>query len=95
MCEPPLFATASNSWIEIGRRTLGVLAPADLDELLDVGNFGRHLEGNVSTSRVVRIVKFERPPKANEMICGRILLRLDARASKGLTASVAASGLVG
>ena len=27
-----------------GRRTLGILAPADLDELLDVGNFGRHLD---------------------------------------------------
>ena len=29
---------------ENGRRTLGILAPADLDELLDVGNFGRHLD---------------------------------------------------
>jgi hypothetical protein len=31
-----------------GRRTLSILAPADLDELLDVGNFGRHLGGYVS-----------------------------------------------
>lgn len=28
-----------------GKRTLGVLAAADLDELLDVGNFGRHFGG--------------------------------------------------
>jgi hypothetical protein len=34
--------------IECGRvvqRTPGILAPADLDELLDVGNFGRHFDG--------------------------------------------------
>lgn len=29
---------------KISRRTAGILAPADLDELLDVGNFGRHLD---------------------------------------------------
>lgn len=28
-----------------GRRTLGILAAADLDELLDVGDFGRHFGG--------------------------------------------------
>jgi hypothetical protein len=28
---------------EIVTRTLGILAPADLDELLDIGDFGRHL----------------------------------------------------
>lgn len=27
--------------------TLGILAPADLDELLDIGDFGRHLDGVV------------------------------------------------
>jgi hypothetical protein len=26
-------------------RTLGILAPADLDELLDVADFGRHFGG--------------------------------------------------
>jgi hypothetical protein len=26
----------------ICRRTLSILAPADLDELLDIGDFGRH-----------------------------------------------------
>ena len=41
----------SHTGFEIGRRTLGILAPADFDELLNVGNFGRHLDGNVSTSR--------------------------------------------
>jgi hypothetical protein len=25
--------------------TLGILPPADLNELLDIGDFGRHLEG--------------------------------------------------
>lgn len=27
-----------------GERTLSILAPADLDELLDIGDFGRHLD---------------------------------------------------
>jgi hypothetical protein len=84
------FYDRSHSHIEIGRRTLGILAPADLDELLNVGNFGRHLDGNVSTSREVRIVKFERS-RSSKLIC----VSLDARATKGLPASVAASGLVG
>jgi hypothetical protein len=26
-------------------RTLGILAPADLDELLDIADFGRHFDG--------------------------------------------------
>ena len=42
-----------------GRRTLGILAPADLDELLDVGNFGRHLDDLcVDGSLEFGIVKF-------------------------------------
>jgi hypothetical protein len=32
-------------------RTLGVLAAADLDELLDIGNFGRHFGGGGWSSR--------------------------------------------
>jgi hypothetical protein len=28
-----------------GKRTLGILAAADLDELLDIGDFGRHFGG--------------------------------------------------
>jgi hypothetical protein len=28
---------------KIVKRTAGILAPADLDELLDIGDFGRHL----------------------------------------------------
>ena len=49
-----------------GRRTLSILAPADLDELFDIGNFGRHLDGYVSRrvgwdySRVVKFVGFLR-----------------------------------
>ena len=40
-------------------RTLGVLAAADLDELLDVGNFGRHLDDLcVDGSLEFGIVKF-------------------------------------
>ena len=41
----------TDSASKLDRRTLGILAPADLDELLDVGNFGRHLDGIVWTSR--------------------------------------------
>lgn len=33
------------------KRTLGVLAAADLDELLDIGNFGRHFGGGGWSSR--------------------------------------------
>ena len=33
------------------RRTLGILAAADLDELLDVGDFGRHVGGVRWSSR--------------------------------------------
>jgi len=37
----------------VSRRTLGVLAAADLDELLDVGDFGRHFGGG--GCRVVKV----------------------------------------
>jgi hypothetical protein len=30
---------------ERAKLTLGILPPADLNELLDIGDFGRHLEG--------------------------------------------------
>ena len=33
------------------KRTLGILAAADLDELLDVGDFGRHVGGVGWSSR--------------------------------------------
>jgi hypothetical protein len=33
-------------------RTLGILAAADLDELLDVGDFGRHFGGVGWSSRL-------------------------------------------
>jgi hypothetical protein len=68
---------------ESGRRTLGILAPADLDELLDVGNFGRHLDDLcVDGSLEFGIVKFGdefgqcRCPGVDE-------LASNARATKG------------
>jgi hypothetical protein len=36
---------SQSSSCAIGKRTLGILTPADLDELLDVGNFRRHVGG--------------------------------------------------
>jgi len=36
-----LLAIGSYS-VLLGGRTLGILSPADLDELLDVGDFARH-----------------------------------------------------
>lgn len=50
------------------RRTLGILAPADLDELLDVGDFGRHFDGVWLRSGGIErtrsgIVNFEHPAK--------------------------------
>lgn len=40
-------AIAFSGIVAVGERTLGILAPADLDELLDIGDFGRHGEGVV------------------------------------------------
>lgn len=37
-------------FLQVGKRTLSILAPADLDELLDIGDFGRHLDGDVDST---------------------------------------------
>lgn len=62
--------------IKIGRRTLSILAPADLDELLNVGNFGRHLDGYVSTSRCS-----DREAFSNFLVVRRV----DRQAKRGRT----------
>jgi hypothetical protein len=64
MSSPASGAPAGNA----GPRTLGILAPADLDELLDVGDFGRHFDGVWLRSGGIErtrsgIVNFKRPAK--------------------------------